>query len=70
MFPLVPILGGLMCVAVMIGMGIDPEQRIALYCGVPFTILCFVIYHMTQKVKKGTGAHRSHSGEQREAIVG
>ena len=69
MFPLVPILGGLMCVAVMGGMGIDPEQRIALYCGIPFTVLCFVIYHMTQRAKKASTTRHSRSGEHREAVA-
>ena len=29
MFPLVPIVGGALCLVVMIGMGIDPDQRVA-----------------------------------------
>ena len=58
-FPWVPIVGGTMCVIVMVGMGIDPAQRIALYCGVPFTVLCYVIYHLTQKVKKGNLSQRA-----------
>ena len=41
-----------MCIAVMIGMGIDPEQRIALYCGIPFTILCYIACHLTRKIRK------------------
>ena len=51
-FPFVPIAGAVMCIIVMVGMGFDPEQRIALYCGIPFTVSCFVIYHLTHKIKK------------------
>ena len=51
-FPFVPIAGAVMCIVVMVGMGFDPEQRIALYCGIPFTVSCFVIYHLTHKIKK------------------
>ena len=58
-----------MCVIVMVGMGIDPAQRIALYCGVPFTVLCYVIYHLTQKVKKGNLSQKSQSNQTR-AIAG
>ena len=68
-FPWVPIVGGAMCVIVMVGMGIDPAQRIALYCGVPFTVLCYVIYHLTQKVKKGNLSQKSQ-GSQTRAIAG
>ena len=68
-FPWVPIVGGAMCVIVMVGMGIDPAQRIALYCGVPFTVLCYVIYHLTQKVKKGNLSQKSQSNQTR-AIAG
>ena len=53
-FPFVPVAGGLMCLVVMIGMGFDPDQRIALLCGIPFTLACFIIYNLTQKVKKST----------------
>lgn len=58
-FPFVPIMGALMCVAVIIGMGIDPEQRIALYCGIPFCIACYVVYHMTRKVQVKKAAKKA-----------
>lgn len=57
-FPFVPVMGAILCVAVMIGMGIDPEQRIALYCGIPFTVLCYAVYHLTQRVKKNASMVR------------
>ncbi|MCI5896525.1 MAG: amino acid permease [Candidatus Aphodousia sp.] len=70
MFPLVPILGGALCLVVMIGMGIDPDQRVALYCGIPFTVLCYVIYHMTQKVRKNKPTDKSQgSGSPRQAVA-
>ena len=50
--PFVPVMGAILCIAVMVGMGFDPDQRIALYCGIPFTVLCFVVYHLTQRVRK------------------
>lgn len=70
MFPLVPILGGALCLVVMIGMGIDPDQRVALYCGIPFTVLCYVIYHMTQKVRKNKPTDKSQgSRSPRQAVA-
>lgn len=70
MFPLVPIVGGALCLVVMIGMGIDPDQRVALYCGIPFTVLCYVIYHMAQKVRKNKPTDESHgSGSPRQAVA-
>ncbi len=53
-FPFVPMAGGLMCIIVMVGMGFDPDQRIALLCGIPFTVACFIIYNLTQKIKKAS----------------
>lgn len=48
-YPLVPILGTILCVIACIGLAFDPEQRIALYCGIPFVIVCFIAYHLTHK---------------------
>lgn len=48
-YPLVPILGTILCVIACIGLAFDPEQRIALYCGIPFVIVCFMAYHLTHK---------------------
>ena len=48
-YPLVPILGTILCVIACIGLAFDPEQRIALYCGIPFVIVCFMVYHLTHK---------------------
>lgn len=48
-YPLVPILGTILCVIACIGLAFDPEQRIALYCGIPFVIVCFMAYHFTHK---------------------
>ena len=54
-------MGAILCVAVMVGMGFDPDQRIALYCGIPFTVLCFVVYHLTQRVRKNRAARAEHA---------
>lgn len=51
-YPLVPILGFVLCLIACVGLAFDPEQRIALYCGIPFVIVCFIAHHFTQAFKK------------------
>ncbi len=48
-YPFVPILSFLMCLASLIGIAFDPTQRVALYFGVPFIALCYVVHHLTKK---------------------
>jgi S-methylmethionine transporter len=52
LYPLVPILGFILCLIACIGLAFDPEQRIALYCGIPFVVLCFIAHHFTQSNPK------------------
>lgn len=51
-YPFVPILGFILCLIACIGLAFDPEQRIALYCGIPFVIVCFIAHHFTQSYQK------------------
>ncbi|OCG38329.1 amino acid transporter [Gilliamella sp. Fer2-1] len=51
-YPLVPILGFILCLIACIGLAFDPQQRIALYCGIPFVIVCFIAHHFTQIYQK------------------
>ena len=48
-YPLVPVLGFLLCLLACIGLAFDPDQRIALWCGVPFVALCYASYFLTHK---------------------
>jgi amino acid permease len=36
-YPLVPVLGFVLCVVACVGLAFDPSQRIALYCGIPLS---------------------------------
>lgn len=47
-----PIAALLLCSASCIGLAFDPNQRIALFCGVPCIILCYLIYHFKRNVTK------------------
>lgn len=46
LYPFVPIAACVLCLASCIGLAFDASQRIALYCGVPFIILCYLFYYM------------------------
>lgn len=58
LYPIVPILGFILCLIACVGLAFDPEQRIALYCGIPFVIVCFIAHHFTEKYQK-----KSHANE-------
>ncbi|OCG00846.1 S-methylmethionine permease [Gilliamella sp. wkB112] len=51
-YPLVSILGIILCSVACIGLAFDPEQRIALYCGIPFVAVCYIAHYFTQVFKK------------------
>ncbi|MCD7035402.1 S-methylmethionine permease [Metabacillus sp. GX 13764] len=52
LYPFVPIASFLLCLASVIGIAFDPTQRIALYCGVPFILLCYAGYYLPKLWKK------------------
>lgn len=46
LYPVVPILAFALCLLSLIGIGFDPAQRIALYCGIPFVCLSYAAYYI------------------------
>ncbi|MDE1377023.1 S-methylmethionine permease, partial [Bacillus licheniformis] len=52
-YPAVPIAAFLLCLASCIGIAFDPNQRIALFCGVPFMALCYIIYYARNRKNGG-----------------
>ncbi|MDQ0879398.1 amino acid permease [Peribacillus sp. V2I11] len=52
LYPFVPIVACVLCLASCIGLAFDASQRIALYCGVPFIILCYLFYYMKNRGNK------------------
>ncbi|MNP55112.1 Amino-acid permease RocE [compost metagenome] len=56
-YPLVPVLGFVLCVVACVGLAFDPTQRIALYCGLPFVALCYGAYYLTQTPKSQEPEH-------------
>lgn len=49
LYPLTPILGFALCLLACVGLAFDPSQRIALWCGIPFVLLCYAAYAITHK---------------------
>lgn len=52
LYPVVPIAAFLLCLASVIGIAFDPNQRIALICGIPFIALCYAAYYVTAWIRK------------------
>ncbi len=50
LFPVLPIIALTLNIIVLASLAFDPEQRLALYLGVPFVIGCYLIYHF--RIKK------------------
>lgn len=49
LYPVVPIAAFLFCALACIGIAFDPNQRIALYFGVPFVALCYLVHYLTHR---------------------
>ena len=52
LYPFVPLLCFGLNMTVIVGMAFIPDQRMALYCGVPFMIVCLLFYRVTKNKKK------------------
>ncbi|UIR31479.1 amino acid permease [Priestia flexa] len=59
LYPIVPILAFLLCLASCVGLAFDPSQRIALYCGIPFVLLCYAVYYWRRR--KGLNVYTDQS---------
>lgn len=57
-YPVVPILALVSCIGACVGIGFDPEQRIALYVSLPFIALCYGGYYATQLYKNRLATKR------------
>ncbi len=52
LYPVIPIVSFLICLLSLIGIAFDPTQRVALYFGIPFIGLCYLVHHLTKKSQK------------------
>ncbi|AMV09558.1 UNVERIFIED_ORG: arginine:proton symporter (AAT family) [Anoxybacillus amylolyticus] len=49
LYPFVPLAAFALNMATIIGLAFIPDQRIALYCGIPFLLACYGYYHLVAK---------------------
>lgn len=52
LYPVLPIIGLTLNTVVLISLAFDSEQRLALYCGIPFMAVCVIVYHLYVKKHK------------------
>jgi arginine/ornithine permease len=52
-YPVLPLIALILNITVLVSLAFDPEQRIALYCGIPFLAACILIYNLHVKKKNG-----------------
>lgn len=55
LFPILPIISLTLNIAVLVSLAFDSEQRLALYLGIPFVIVCYLIYHFKIKGNREKG---------------
>ncbi|WP_235039911.1 amino acid permease [Vreelandella profundi] len=48
-YPWVPLIAFAACLAACIGIAFDPQQRVALYFGVPFIALCYLVHFVRHR---------------------
>ncbi|KSU80928.1 MULTISPECIES: amino acid permease [Fictibacillus] len=58
LYPILPILATTLNTGVLVSMAFDPEQRLALYLGVPFFIGCYLYYYLVIRKKEKAGTLR------------
>ncbi|MDF2680599.1 MAG: amino acid permease [Brevibacillus sp.] len=51
LYPIVPLVSLVLNLTVLVSLAFDPDQRIALYCGVPFMIIAILVYQLHFKKK-------------------
>lgn len=51
LFPFVPIFAIVLCIVALVGLAFDQEQKIALYYGIPFTIICYLVHYLFYRHK-------------------
>ncbi|MED3498151.1 amino acid permease [Brevibacillus agri] len=51
LYPVLPLVSLILNLSVLVSLAFDPEQRIALYCGIPFMLIAILIYQLHFKNK-------------------
>nr|WP_306472063.1 hypothetical protein [Bacillus toyonensis] len=58
LYPLVPILGFGLYGIILVSLIFIPDQRLGIYCTVPFIIFCYTYYHFKIKKKITSSTHK------------
>lgn len=56
LYPVVPVLAFLLCLASLVGIALDPAQATALYFGVPFVAGCYLYHWLRHGRRRTAGA--------------
>jgi arginine/ornithine permease len=49
LYPFLPAVALILNITVLVSLAFDPSQRIALYCGIPFMLFCYLYYQLRMK---------------------
>lgn len=63
-YPWVPLIAFAACLAACIGIAFDPQQRVALYFGVPFIGLCYLVHFVRHRSGSYRPAQSSNAAEE------
>lgn len=56
-YPVLPILVIIICLLSLLGIGFDPNQRIAIIIGIPFAIACYIWHQIAYRKRKEITSH-------------
>lgn len=67
LYPFVPLLAFAFNLVIIISLAFIPGQRMALYCGIPFIVACYVYDHLVAK-RRMKEIHRDQTINAREGV--
>lgn len=59
LYPILPLVALILNITVLISLAFDPDQRIALYLGIPFMLFCYFFYNLRMKKQVPPGNHNA-----------
>lgn len=57
LYPVLPLIALILNLSVLISLAFDENQRVALYCAIPFSIVCLIYYNFKVKHKMADAKH-------------
>ncbi|MGO0063784.1 amino acid permease [Brevibacillus fluminis] len=59
LYPILPLIALILNITVLVSLAFDPDQRIALYLGIPFMLFCYLFYNLRMKKQVPPGNHNA-----------